>query len=303
MSIWTKSEININGQIVEAIEPVIISASRATDIPAFFGEQFVENLSKGYTCWTNPFNQKKSFISFSKTKLIVFWTKNPKKFIPFLKIIDELKIDYFFHFTINDYEKESFEPNIPSLKERISTFIELSKLIGKDRIIWRYDPLVLNKFISINDLVKRIENIGNELIEYTNKYIFSFVDIHEYTKIKRRFLNSKIEIREFENAEKEEFAQRISKIYSNWLNQNTNFQIASCAESINLEKYKIQHNKCIDNEYIVKQFSNNKELVDFVQKNGKKDKNQRNDCNCIVSKDIGKYNTCTHNCVYCYAIK
>lgn len=303
LKIWNKTNIDINGQIVEAIEPVIISASRATDIPAFYPIEFIQNLQKGYCFWTNPFNNKRTYISFKKTKLIVFWSKNPKPLLPFLRIIDDLQIDYFFQFTLNDYEEELFEPNLPSLNERIETFIQLSEIVSKNKIFWRFDPLILSKNLSIFDLIQKIEKIGNKIITHTNKLIFSFVDINNYLKIKKRIIKNNFDIREFEEFEKEEFARNIEYLQTNWQKKNSNFQVTSCAEDIDLENYNIKHNKCIDNQYITNQFKENKNLIEFVKKYGKKDKNQRKNCQCIVSKDIGKYNTCQHNCIYCYANK
>ena len=121
------------GPVVEASTPVIISASRSTDIPAFYAEWFFNRLEKGYCVWYNPFNQKPMYISFAKCKVIVFWTKNPKPIIPYLHELDKRGIHYYFQVTLNDYIAEGFEPNVPSLSVRIETFKELSKLIGKER--------------------------------------------------------------------------------------------------------------------------------------------------------------------------
>ena len=137
-------KINIctdSGKIVEATAPVIISASRPTDIPAFYTKWFFNRLAKGYCAWYNPFNQQKMYVSFSKCKVIVFWTKNPKPIIPYLHILDEMGIHYYFQVTLNDYTKEGFEPNVPSVEKRIETFKNLSDTIGKEKVIWRFDPL------------------------------------------------------------------------------------------------------------------------------------------------------------------
>ena len=94
------------GQIVEASAPVIISASRSTDIPAFYAKWFFNRLAKGYCVWYNPFNRQPLYISFKNCKVIVFWTKNPEPIIPYLTELDKRGIHYYFHVTINDYEKE-----------------------------------------------------------------------------------------------------------------------------------------------------------------------------------------------------
>lgn len=106
------------GEKLEAIAPVIISASRSTDIPAFFSKWFFNRLKKGYCTWINPFNQQKQYISFSKCKVIVLWTKNPEPIIPYLHLLDEMGIHYYFQVTLNDYVNEKLEPNLPPLEKK-----------------------------------------------------------------------------------------------------------------------------------------------------------------------------------------
>ena len=121
-----------DGKQVEATAPVIISASRSTDIPAFYAKWFFNRLAKGYCAWYNPFNQQKMYISFGRCHVIVFWTKNPAPIIPYLPELDKRGIHYYFQVTLNDYVKEEFEPNVPSVEERVETFKKLSSLIGKE---------------------------------------------------------------------------------------------------------------------------------------------------------------------------
>ena len=121
------------GDVVDGNAPVIVSASRSTDIPAFYAKWFINRLAAGYCVWYNPFNQKAMRISFNKTKVIVFWTKNPEPLIEYLPELDKRGIRYYFQFTLNDYESEGFEPNVPALEQRIETFKRLSSLIGKEK--------------------------------------------------------------------------------------------------------------------------------------------------------------------------
>ena len=108
---------------VEAIAPVIVSASRATDIPAFYADWFFNRLDKGYASWRNPFIGKDSYVSFAKMRFVVFWSKNPKPLIPYLPILQEKGIGFYIQFTLNDYDAEQLEPGVPRLAERIDTFI------------------------------------------------------------------------------------------------------------------------------------------------------------------------------------
>ena len=314
-----------NGTIVEAQAPVIISASRSTDIPAFFAQWFVNRLKTGYVVWTNPFNRQPMHVSFKNTKVVVFWSKNPKPLIPYLKELDNRGIHYYFQFTLNDYEQEGFEPNVPPLMERLNTFRYLSELIGKEKVIWRFDPLIVTPKLRSRDLLKRIWEIGNQLKGYTDRLVFSFVDIKAYRKVQYRlmketsfFTKTDLEEAELNNTQRSEIIEGLIKIRERWMSEDWNLSLATCAESVDLEQYGIEHNCCIDGELMKKIFSDDLDLMYYLSRGklpnknllfpnipGKpvnlKDKGQRKACRCIISKDIGMYNTCPHFCVYCYA--
>ena len=310
---------NDAGQEETAKAPLIISASRATDIPAFYSNWFFNRLEKGHVKWINPFNGKATYVSFHHTRAIVFWTKNPGPVIPFLHYLDSRNINYYFLFTLNDYEKEGFEPHVPILKKRIETFKKLSEKIGRKRVLWRFDPLLQTPEITPSELIHRIQYIGDQTHPFTDKLIFSFAQISCYKKVQRnliantdQFKREDITMGEFTNEQKHKVAEKIGELASRW-----NIQAASCAEEIDLTAYGIKHNKCIDDELMRRIFPEDKTLLHFLntgepipssqkslfkaQGNSVKDPGQRNQCGCIPSKDIGKYNTCPHLCVYCYA--
>jgi DNA repair photolyase len=312
MKAWNeKNIINDNGETVEAILPFVISASRSTDIPAFYSRWFMKRLGKGYITWINPFNRKEQYVSFEETKIIVFWSKNPKPIIPHLNELDKRNIKYYFQFTLNDYEKENLEPNVPKLESRIETFIKLSKLIGKEKVIWRFDPLLLSSSITIDDLILKIKNIGNKISQYTEKLVFSFADIGAYKKVQSNLSKTNDSYREFTKVEINEFSEKIVLLNKSW-----NLSLATCAEKVDLGKYNIEHNRCIDDELIYRIGKNDPKVISWLGLDSPmislfreeysyniklKDKGQRKACGCIVSKDIGMYNTCYHLCTYCYA--
>jgi len=311
---WSKIEItNENGEKVFAQAPVIISASRSTDIPAFYSEWFIERLKKGYLKWKNPFNGVPLHVSFKKTRLIVFWSKNPKPIIKHLDYLDDNNLNYYFQYTLNDYSKEYLEGNVPNLESRIDTFIQLSEIIGKDKVIWRFDPYILTDAIGVDELLKRTEYIGNRLKNYTSKLVFSYADIKTYKKVQNNLRKDSIPYLEFNDRTMNELALGLTELNKNW-----GFEIGTCAEKIDLDKYNIIHNKCIDDDLMIKLFSKDNLLMDFLgvkieaptifdpnikitKTRNLKDKGQRIACGCIMSKDIGQYNTCPHECVYCYA--
>ena len=318
---------NDMGEQIEAIAPVIVSASRSTDIPAFYAKWFFNRLAKGYCAWCNPFNQQKMYISFSKCRAIVFWTKNPKPIMPYLHILDEMGIHYYFQVTLNDYTKEGFEPNVPSVEKRIETFKNLSDTIGKEKVIWRFDPLIITPTIGPRELLTRIWYIGNKLKGYTDKLVFSFVDVKAYRKVQNNlvketvfFTKEDVEHAEANYAQRIEIVQGLKKIREAWHELGWDVEMATCAEDIDLESYGIEHNRCIDGELMKRIFADDEELVFYlhtlkwperdmfgnlppIPKKEKKvkDSGQRKICGCMVSKDTGMYNTCRHFCVYCYA--
>lgn len=316
-----------NGEVVEGTAPVIISASRSTDVPAFYAKWFFNRLRAGYCVWYNPFNQKPMYISFEKTKAVVFWTKNPEPILPYLHELDERGIHYYFQVTLNDYEAEGFEPNVGSLEHRIQVFKELSDKIGPGRVIWRFDPLILTDSLSPRQLLTKVYHVGNQLKGYTNKLVFSFIDVKDYRKVQNNliketsfFSRDNVEDAEPTGNKLEELADGLAKIRDHWKNEGWEIELATCGEAVDLDKYHIEHNNCIDGELMERLFADDKEFVYYLRtgklpepdlfgaipdipekKKNLKDKGQRKVCGCMISKDIGMYNTCRHFCVYCYA--
>lgn len=320
-----KTEITLeNGQMVEAFAPIIVSASRSTDIPAFYAEWFFHRLKVGYSAWFNPFNgKKKSYVSYKDTKFIVFWSKNPR---PLLKYLDELKergIGCYIQYTLNDYEQEKLEKGVRPLAERIETFKLLVEKLGKGAVIWRFDPLILTETISVDDLLRKIEFIGDSLYGFTEKLVFSFADIASYRKVKANLEKNNVPYREWDETSMLEFASKIAELNKKW-----GYELATCGEKIDIEQFGIKHNNCVDDKLIVRLGYKSKELMDYlgaeiiehnramfyeedaieleigkyavIQKKNK-DKGQREFCGCMKSKDIGEYDTCPHLCEYCYA--
>lgn len=318
---------NDYGNDVEATAPVIISASRSTDIPAFYAKWFFNRLAKGYCVWYNPFNQQPMYISFKRCRAIVFWTKNPEPILPYLSELDKLGIHYYFQVTLNDYVKEGFEPNVPSVGLRIETFKKLSAMIGKERIIWRFDPLIVTNDITPRDLLGRIWHIGNQLKDYTEKLVFSFVDVKAYRKVQNNlvketncFTKENVESAEMSAAQRKEIVEGLVKLREKWQSDGWKLTLATCGEDLDLDSYGIEHNRCIDGELMKRIFADDDEFVYYlhtlkwperdmfgmlpaipVKQKKVKDAGQRKVCGCMVSKDIGMYNTCRHFCVYCYA--
>ncbi len=285
-----------NGTDVLAQAPIIISASRATDIPAFYSDWFFRRLEKGYIRWRNPFSGQDSYVSFVNTRFIVFWSKNPSPLLPYLPMLEDRGIGYYIQFTLNNYEPDGVEPNVPPLAQRIETFRRLVDTLGSGGVVWRFDPLILTDKINIDTLLEKIAHIADALVGHAEKLVFSFADINTYKKVSRNLRLSGINYREWDEESMREFALRLSTLNrDNW-----NLRLATCAERIDLSEYGIEHNRCIDLELISRLAPHDAILQNFLY-NAKTDTGQRKACGCILSKDIGAYNTCPHGCLYCYA--
>ena len=136
--------------------------------------------------WVNPFSGTPQYVSFARTRAVVLWTKNPRPILPHLAELDRRGIGYYFQFTLNDYEAEGLEPGVPPLAERIASCVDLAGRIGKARVVWRYDPLLLAGGLSLDRLVERVVRVGEAVRESTERLVIAFADIERYAKVRSR---------------------------------------------------------------------------------------------------------------------
>lgn len=302
-----------SGREVEAIAPLIISASRSTDIPAFYGDWFMERLRRGYAKWINPWNGAPLYVSFGNARLFVFWSKNPGPFLPHLAEMSGLGVQYYVLFTLNDYGAEGLEPHVPPLEERIGTFLALSRMTGRARAVWRWDPLLLSDRLDVGGLLERIRAVGDTVARHTERMIISFIDIARYPRVAGNLRRQGFgKVREFTPAEEEEFAEGLQELNRSW-----DLTITACGEKRDLSRFGIHRGQCISYDLMVREFDGDRVLRRFLDRPGiaalresrspiqtpdhLRDPGQRSTCGCVVSKDIGRYGTCPHLCLYCYA--
>lgn len=264
---------------------MIISASRRTDIPTYYSDWFFNRIKEGYVYVRNPMNiHQISKISLSPKVVdgIVFWTKNP---IPMIDRIDEIRdYSYYFQFTLNSYGNE-IECNVPNKNDIvIPAFKNLSKKIGAHKVLWRYDPIFITDKYSVDYHVTYFNEIAKRLSGYTEKCIISFLDLYKNTQNSLKDLK----LVPLEQELMYELAERIVEIAN-----NNNIVVESCAEKVSLDQFGIQHGHCVDCT-LFERIIGQKLKID-------KDKNQRAECGCVASIDIGGYNTCKNRCKYCYA--
>lgn len=259
---------------------MIISASRRTDIPACYSDWFWGRLEAGFVCTRNPMNPRQvSRISLSPEVVdgIVFWTKNPTPMLNQLHLLKDFP--FYFQFTLNAYGTD-LEPGVPSKNDVvIPAFQKLSQEIGPERIIWRYDPIILTDKHTTQYHVHYFGELAKRLSGSTCKCIISFVDL--YRHLGKQF-------RPLGNAEIYELAGHFSDIAHRY-----GLKLETCSEAIDLSRFGIDHGHCIDCKLLEKITGTPLSLA--------KDKNQREECGCMASIDIGMYDSCTNGCKYCYA--
>lgn len=264
---------------------MILSVSRRTDIPNYYSDWFFNRIKEKCVYVRNPMNPHQvSQIDLSPEVVdcIVFWTKNPG---PMLARLDELSLyKYYFQFTLTGYGAD-IERNVSHKKEVVvPTFQKLSQKIGKEKVIWRYDPILFTEKYTPEYHLMAFEQIASALNGYTEKCVISFVDT--YAKNKKSMVE--LGVKEPAKEQLQDFAKRLSEIAA-----ENHMELASCAEEIDLDACGIRHNSCIDRELI--------ERIIGCKITAGKDKNQRGACGCIESIEIGTYHTCKNGCKYCYA--
>ncbi len=317
-----------NGTVANCLEPVVVSASRSTDIPAFYCDWFFHRLRVGYSAWTNPFNGARMYVNYAKTRFIVFWSKNPRPLLDHVEELRERGVGCYVQYTLNDYEGEGLERGVPPISERMDTFKRLVETLGFGGVIWRFDPLVLTDDIDMDKLLRKIEHIGDRLKGYTEKLVFSFADIALYRKVKSNMEANGVHYREWTEGQMTEFAARLVALNKD---KGWNYELATCGERGRFPG--VVPNHCVDDALIIRRAYHDKVLMDFLHaristmpemdlfgvpiplppgaivlndtlyamRGDNKDKGQREFCGCMKSKDIGQYNTCIHMCEYCYA--
>lgn len=259
---------------------MVLMVSGRTDIVAFYTPWFMNRYKEGYLYVRNPFNKKLvSQINFEDVDLILFCTKNP---LPILNHLKEIKKPIIFHVTLTPY-KEDIEPNVIDKNKIINAIKEISKIIGKDNIIVRYDPIFISDKYSVDYHIKAFDRLCNILDGYINKFIVSFID--DYKNVRKNY-----NILRFKKLTEEDY-KNIGINFSKSAKKH-NMIVQTCAEKRNLEEYGFTLGECLSHElaYIM---TGKKFRIQKARKNAP--------CQCVEMADIGVYNSCNHRCKYCYA--
>lgn len=274
---------------------MIISASRRTDIPAFYSEWFLQRIRAGYFHRVNPFNSRQvsgCSLKAEDVDAICFWTKNPRPLLPSLGELDERGLHYYFQFTLNPYD-HCFEPLLPPVDERIATFRALAGRIAAERVIWRYDPVILSSATPVAWHLDQAERLAGLLQRSTTRLMFSFYDYYgKGRRLRAALAANGIVLEDItapgNTAKLATLVQGFKAIADRY-----RLQIFTCSEQIDLAAAGIKHGACIDAKLLHTLFGRPVTCA--------RDRHQRPDCGCAASVDMGSYNTCRYRCHYCYA--
>ena len=272
---------------------MIISASRRTDIPAFYAEWMVRRLRAGYCTVANPLNRNQvTRISLKPEDVdaIVFWTRNPRPLMAHLDELDSRGCRYYFQFTVLGYPRE-LDPRCPPAATAVETFRDLAQRLGPKRVIWRYDPIV---FTGITPPAFHEENFGQlaeSLSGRTSRVVISIVDMYRKTAARLKELEATpAAVRPCDPNDFAALMRRLAKAAG-----ENGMEIVSCAEEVDLRPFGICPSKCVDDRVLAEAFG--------IEVPKAKDPAQRAACGCVVSRDIGMYESCLFGCRYCYAVK
>jgi hypothetical protein len=266
---------------------VIISASRRTDIPAYYAQWFYNRLREGYVLVRNPYRPhqcSKVIITPDVVDCIVFWTKDPRRMLPYLESIEAKGYPFYFQFTLTPYGSD-VEAHLPEKDVLIEAFCSLSRQLGAQRVVWRYDPILSSPGFSVHYHYTAFERLAEKLAGYTKQCVFSFAD--QYPNMSKEGKNITRALCDQEKLELAGFLAALARRYG--------MRLSACCEGLDYSDLGVTRASCIDQGLI-------EQLIGVPLLAGKA-AGQRKECGCIQSVDIGEYQSCIHGCKYCYAVQ
>lgn len=268
----------------------IISVSRRTDIPAFYGDWFMNRLEAGFAGWENPFGGQKILTSMKQEDVtaFVFWSKNYRPFLEHLAVIRQQQIPVMFNFTITGLP-HVFECNLVEPEDAIDSLKQISSMFSPEHVNWRYDPIVISSVTDEAFHLKRFRWLAEQLAGHVTRCYFSFAIM--YGKVERNFRKfeqqNRITVSDPARLQRIGLAEKLTDIAMGY-----GIQMYTCCGDYLIDGDRIKKARCVDGEILERL---------YPDCNGGNEKPTRKECGCTESTDIGKYDTCPHGCIYCYA--
>jgi len=270
---------------------MILSASRRTDLPAFYAEWFMNRVRAGFCQVPNPLRRSQvTRVSLDPAEVdaIVFWTRNPLPLLPHLEELDQRGLRYVFLMTVLGYPS-ALDPGCLPLEPAVEAFQRLAGCLGPERVAWRYDPVLLSPATPADWHRRRFADLARRLEGYTCRCQLSLVDL--YPKIRPRLRDLEGTDHHFgTNPMDEELLRDLAD-----LARQHGIEPQSCAETRDLRPCGIAAGRCIDADLLNRLFK--------TRVPTRKDPGQRTACGCATSRDIGMYDSCPAGCAYCYAVR
>ena len=270
----------------------IISASRRTDIPAFYSRWLLRRLEEGYCDWVHPFTGRLERVSLlpEDCLCIVLWTRNPAPLFPALRDLRASGHFLLFHFTVTGYPKP-LESDNPELAISLRRLRELAERVGPESVIWRYDPIVVSSRTPVTFHHEQFESIARELEGAVRRVYFSFVDFYGKTRVHFERLSREHGIRflQPDSLDRRNLVLRLRDTAA-----RHGMTLHACCED-ELVGEGVEKGRCVDLGLI-------RGLRPDVDERLKR-RPTRAQCGCTESVDIGAYDTCVFGCSYCYATR
>ncbi|MFR9208390.1 MAG: DUF1848 domain-containing protein [Lachnospiraceae bacterium] len=264
---------------------MIVNVGGRTDIVNYYTPWLINRMNEGYVYSRNPLfpkNVSRIDLAPDKVDCMMFCSKNYRPILQHMGMINQ-QYRIICHYTITAYGRD-VEPNVPSIDESVKTLIELSKIVGKEKVIWRYDPLLLTQKYTADTLIHTYDFIAGKINQYISRAIFSFVEMYKRLEYKMP------EIIPFTKDDKIYLAKEIGKISKKY-----GIYVQTCGTDVNYEEYGVHQSGCTTREIL--------QNATHAKFKNVGEAHMRKGCHCIPSRDIGAYNTCLNDCKYCYANK
>lgn len=262
---------------------MIINTGGRTDTVQYYTERLLNRFSEGYVLSRNPLFPRKVTryeLTPDKVDCVVFCSKNYRPILPRLHEITD-RFHTYFHYTITAYGKD-IEPGVPSIDKSIETLIALSEQVGKQRVAWRFDPVLLTEKYTIERHLETFDYMAKSLAPYIDRCIFSFVEMYKKVEINMP------ELIPLTDQDMETLAQGLGATA-----EKHGIFIQTCGADDKFTQYGIHSSGCMTLDILGK--------ANDITFRKLKHKGMRQGCHCIESRDIGAYDTCVNGCKYCYA--
>lgn len=262
---------------------MILNTGARTDTVQYFSGWLLRRFEEGYALARNPMfpHQVTRYeLTPDKVDCVVFCSKNYAPILPRLHEITD-RFPAYFYYTITAYGKD-VEPGVPGIGESMATLIALSRQVGRQRVAWRYDPVLLTDVYTAERHLATFERMAQTLAPHIDRCIFSFVELYRKTQANMP------EIRPFTREQMDALAQGLGAIAARY-----GIHLQTCGTNGDYRRFGIHPSGCMTLDILGR--------ANGLVFRPLKHRGMRQGCHCIESRDIGAYDTCLNGCKYCYA--